>query len=241
MLSIIPISFLTANNKAILTPPANTVSQSMFLNHSTSFEPKSEIVFQTLLAPSFIPLFKPSTVFLPTSYISLDGECIPRTSLIAASNFDPISIRICGIDVNPSLSPFLKPSITLLPISVKSMFLMFSINSCTFGIPLIVLYNSLNASAAILTPSPSNSKPLVIKSLLNKKSLNLTIASPILAVKSKISISKALKMADNALNAIFIPPPAIVVTISRMANKPLNVRFSLSTSSFVSFMVIVNL
>ena len=80
-----------------------------------------------------------------------------------------------------------------------------------------------------------------MRSLLNKKFLNLTSRSPIPAVKSSTFISNAPKMADNALNAIFNPPPAIVLTISRTANTPLKVRLSLSAFSSVILSFVENL
>ena len=58
----------------------------------------------------------------------------------------------------------------------------------------------------------------------NIQSLNATSASPILAVTSRIFKSKVPKIEEIALNAIFKPPPRIVVMISRTANTPLKVR-----------------
>ena len=85
---------LTVTNNPILAPPANMVLQSIFLIASRHPEPNSLSVSNTLEAPSVIPLIKPSTTFVPTSYIFVDGECIPSTPFIASSIDSPISISI---------------------------------------------------------------------------------------------------------------------------------------------------
>ena len=144
----------------------------------------------------------------------------------------PILTKIFGIEVIPPSKPFFRPAKIFLPTSVKSIFLRFSIASCTFGIPRNASIKSLIAPITILTPEASLSKPLVIKSLLNKKSLNFTSKSPIPAVKSKTLMSKASSIAAKTLKANFNPPPTIVDTMSNNANKPLNVRFNLSASSY---------
>ena len=111
--------------------PANTAPQSIFLNTSIILEPNSPRASNTFGAFLPSPLIKPCIVFSPTSSISVDGECIPKTPLIALRMDLPISINIPGIDVIPSLSPFLRPSIMFLPTSFKSMFLIFSKNCLT--------------------------------------------------------------------------------------------------------------
>ena len=61
--------------------------------------------------------------------------------------------------------------------------------------------------------------------------LNATIASPILAVILKISTFVIPNILANILNANLNPPETIVLTISIAANKPANVRFTLSITS----------
>ena len=107
--------------------------------------------------------------------------------------------------------------------------------------PVIVSNNFLNDFITILIPLANVSKHPVIKSFSNKKSLNLTRRSPIPAVKSNISLSNAPRTADKTLNANFKPPPAIVVTISKTANKPLKVLFNLPAVSSVILIFVESL
>ena len=60
------------------------------------------------------------------------------------------------------------------------------------------------------------------------QSLNLTITSPTMAVRSKMSILNALSTAFRILNTMFNPPPMTILRMSIMANRPLKVRLSLS-------------
>ena len=62
----------------------------------------------------------PSMQFIPISKNSVDGECIPRTPLIASRIFFPRSITLSIIPSIPFPKPFLNPSIMLLPMSLKS-------------------------------------------------------------------------------------------------------------------------
>ena len=57
------------------------------------------------------------------------------------------------------------------------------------------------------------------------------MASPMLAVRSNISISNAPRILVKPVKANLKPPPAIVVKISMMANKPLKERVNLSAVS----------
>ena len=138
-----------------------------------------------------------------------------------------------GTEEIPASNPFFNPSTTLLPISDQSIFLKFSINSWTLGIFSIASTKSVNASTAILTPEPSASNPLFTKSLLNKKSLNATAASPIPAVTSSKSKSKALRTAFKPRKANLAVPPATVEIMSNIAKTPLNVLSSLPRVSSV--------
>ena len=103
-----------------------------------------------------------------------------------------------------------------------------------------MLMKLLIAFTAILTPDAINLNPLVIKLLLNKKSLIATIASPILAVTVNKSVSNALRTMLKTLKANFNPPPVTVITISNIANTPLNVRLSLSAVWSVIINCLVN-
>ena len=72
--SRIPISFFTIIKRTMLTPPANILLQSKLPNASMIDDPISFMVSQILDAPVLIPLIKPSIMFVPTAYISVDGE-----------------------------------------------------------------------------------------------------------------------------------------------------------------------
>ena len=93
-----------------------------------------------------------------------------------------------------------------------------------------------------------NSSALENSLLILVISLNLTRASPIEAVTSKMFKSKYLSIVETNLNAIFKPPPTISDTKLTIANIPLNVLtnflpFSLSSPVFlsVSLRLVVNL
>ena len=143
---------------------------------------------------------------------------------------------------------FLNLLIKFGPISDRSMSFSFSKPSlilfnpfCTVGKFIKASNKLFNTVTTILTLSANAWNPLFIKSLLNKKSLNFTIASPILAVTSRIFKSNAFKTADTALKARLSPFPATVLIISIAANNPLNVRLSFSALSFDIISDAVNL
>ena len=148
----------------------------------------------------------------------------------------------------PPDSPFLSPAMIFAPTSDKSTFLMSSIASFTFLINFWTCGSFLNAftsfSIALITPliaSASKSNTALTISFLNKNLSIATNASPIIAVNSKISKLNRLSISDNTLNASLNPPPITEVTICKIANKPLKVRFKLFARSSLKIRDAVNL
>ena len=73
-LLIVSVIFLVISNKPPAATTVNALLKSKFFIHSITLEPKLEMAVHTLDVPSFIPFTNPSIVYLPTSYISVDGE-----------------------------------------------------------------------------------------------------------------------------------------------------------------------
>ena len=145
--------------------------------------------------------------------------------------FLPASNKLLGISDKPPSVRFLN----LLPIfsqaESQSMFSNSLTKFFTCGVFFKIDINSFIAFIPILTPDAIPLKVASTNLFSNKKSPNLTIISPALAVRSSISISSALSTMDKAVIANRIPPPNIVPPIFKRVNKPFMVRLSLSAFS----------
>ena len=229
--------FLRRTNIPTPNAAANTAPKSKLLSTSSAFEPNFFNAVITTSIPLLIALTKPNMKLLPISSVSVDGECMPRTFLIASSICLPKFIKTSIIVDLPSSKPFFSPAIKFFPISGISVkvFLNFLIDFCTSG----SLTNELNKSfiyfIAFLILDITLSKLLFIRLLLNIQSLSFTIASPIDAVALKISISIFPNNLSTILNAILNGPPITVVSKSNKANTPLKVLFNLSAVSLLIF------
>ena len=85
--------FLTMYRRPKLAPTANTLPHSIFPRISImrlAMELKSSYAIP---AAALTPFTKPCTTFFPISYISVDGECIPRTSLTVVRIFSAKPLR----------------------------------------------------------------------------------------------------------------------------------------------------
>ena len=182
---------------------------------------------------------------------------MPKTSLIADRIPLPNSIIILMIFGIPSLSPLAKPEIKYLGISFVSFkpLVHFEIASeillncariilktfCSFSLFLTHSETAIDAALILLNISFIIGDKILI-AFFNKlcsfiQSLNLTITSPTFAVRSIRSILKLLSTDCITLKAIFNDPPTSILTVSRAANKPLNVflSFSALSSEITSF------
>ena len=176
---------------------------------------------------------------------------MPKTSLIADRIPLPNSIIILIIFGMPSLSPLAKPEIKylgILSVSFKP-FVHFEIASeilvncarmilktfCSFSLFLTHSETAVDAALILLNKSfIIGDKILIVffnTSCVFIQSLNLTIASPTFAVRSTRSISKPLSTDRITPKAIFNEPPTNILTVSRVANKPLKVFLSFSALS----------
>ena len=98
---ITPISCFTMITRATLMPAAATVPQGIFLRISRILVPIPSTVSNSEPILLVMPFLSPSIAFSPISSISVDGEWIPRTVLIALSKLRPIFASISGIAVIP--------------------------------------------------------------------------------------------------------------------------------------------
>ena len=128
----------------------------------------------------------------------------------------PNSIAASTTKLIPDFSPFTRPSIIYL-----------GIFSASFN-PSI---QSRILSIADFTYGAINSNAFPISNIWSTQSRNPTMASPILAVSSKISILAAPKSLATTFIAVFNAPPVIVVIMSITANTPLSVLLSLPAVS----------
>ena len=123
-------TFFIATRIPAITDTAITLFQSTSPRISMTFEPISPkactiedprlfINPMTFDSPSLNPLINPCITFFPISNITVDGEWIPSTPLIASTIFFPIVISNSGTTFTPSESPFLRPWIMFLPTSTK--------------------------------------------------------------------------------------------------------------------------
>ena len=194
--------------------------------------PKSTRTSHNVLDPSLRPSLRPSTRSFPT----LD---IFSKTLLTPLIMSPTR----GSCINASihfLTALVQDSMVFLILSKVNTFLNFFIVFWTAG----NFENSLN-HFEIAEITLTIMSTVLLNTFANKlcsciQSLNLTITSPIDAVISNMSISKASRTFDIILNAVLKPPPIIVVIISRMANTPLKVRcifLPVSLSSPVSLSV----
>ena len=103
-------------------------------------------------APSLIPFTNPSIVNDPILYISLDGECMPKTPFIAFKTSFPIWINTLGIPLALSTIPFWNPSITYSPISRRSIFSNLSKNGFNAGAFLRMLNSFLSHPHPVRAP-----------------------------------------------------------------------------------------
>ena len=89
-----------------ITPPI-----SILLNPLINAEPISLAVDITRPIPLRRPITSPWIMFSPILIAAVDGECIPRTFLIALSNALAISIAILTIFFSPLARPPRKPDV----------------------------------------------------------------------------------------------------------------------------------
>ena len=108
-------NLLITAKKPMLNPPANTLDQFIFLNTSTVFEATPFRNAQSFNSISLIPSMKPNIQFLPSSWVSVDGDSIPRTSRTFCNIPLAKSTRTSHNVLLLSLRPFLNPSTRSLP------------------------------------------------------------------------------------------------------------------------------
>ena len=108
-------NLLITAKKPILNPPANTLGQFIFLNTSIVFEATSFRNAQSFDSISLIPSMKPNIQFLPSSWVSVDGDSMPRTSRTFCNIPLAKSTRTSHNVLLLSLRPFLNPSTRSLP------------------------------------------------------------------------------------------------------------------------------
>ena len=108
-------NLLITAKKPMLNPPANTLDQFIFLNTSTVFEATPFRNAQSFNSISLIPSMKPNIQFLPSSWVSVDGDSMPRTSRTFCNIPLAKSTRTSHNVLLLSLRPFLNPSTRSLP------------------------------------------------------------------------------------------------------------------------------
>ena len=126
----------------------------------------------------------------------------------------------CPTSFTPLIRPVTRPSTIYLGILSASFIpenhsFIASPASCKYG------------TTALITPVKSSA-------LVNHSS-NLTIASPIDAVTSRMFKLKAPRTCLRILNAVFRTPPTTVEMMWRIENNPLKVRLTLSAVSSLTF------
>ena len=135
-------NLLITAKKPMLNPPANTLDQFIFLNTSTVFEATPFRNAQSFNSISLIPSMKPNIQFLPSSWVSVDGDSMPRTSRTFCNIPLAKSTRTSHNVLLLSLRPFLNPSTRSLP--TLDIFPKISLNLLT-----ISLTNGICISASI--------------------------------------------------------------------------------------------
>ena len=93
-----------------LRPVTATAPQLMLDNVSLSVVATDEMKSTTVPSVLDMPLYRPSMMFLPISNITVDGEWMPRTSLIASMIRPPMVVMISTTALMPSPIPSIKPS-----------------------------------------------------------------------------------------------------------------------------------
>ena len=213
ILSFILSKLIPASSRFFLTPSLKPVRA-------------STILLKKVL--KFISLKEPNTSFLKNSPISLKPIFL-RVPSSNVTHFPKFLIR--------SLNSFIL-SITPPKVFVNALFILVNA-ACTFGfserisIPSFILCLKLARTRHIFANIAFSLSPSSIQSL------NLTRASPIDAVTSRILRSKAPRTAEINLKANENPPPINVLTTSKIANKPLKVLliFSALSSLMIKFLV----
>ena len=142
----------------------------------------------------------------------------------------PISFIASQIEFESILIPILRPSIMFLPTSDRSISFSFEISSLIFFIVFLTastlaidLLNLENAFAAPVTYGTSTLNTFVKSKALSSHLLNLYIASPTEAVRSKALILNAFSKEVNNFSPIFNGPASNVDTIFKREKTPLNV------------------
>ena len=142
--------------------------------------------------------------------------------MLLGTDVNPVNINSMASSTMFSLNS-LNFALTKRPIAANPDF---KLSNIYFGILSIPL-NPFNHSFIFST------NPFILGEILSNtaeksrtestQSLNLTAMSPILAVKSRMSISNNFRISVNILNANFNVPPVTVEIRSKIANKPLKV------------------
>ena len=177
----------------------------------------------------------------------LSSVILPPVRTSKPSKIDlPSCFMMLGIVLSSSMNVCLKFSAHALMLSESNFtFARFFIilrslenrltNFLTAGVSLKLPHHSFSFSIA---PGSFSTRPFI--DWANKLSCKIqswkaTSISPIFAVKLRIFRSNAPKIVVRTLNAMLSPPPAIVRTMSRTANKPLKVLFNCFTPSSLNF------
>ena len=152
--------------------------------------------------PASRPATRPAITNPPIAKNTVEGEWIPRTPQIASIMVLPINIIASYTSLTPFLRPFTRPSImycgrlsaSFIPLNhpviaslmLSNDFAKFWNESVFFKEP----NHSLVASAAEVNKGTTTSSTPVMSKPASIQSRNFTNASPILAVRSRISMLK---------------------------------------------------